>query len=178
MMILAKQVEEWTDQSDALSENVLGSTNPSSRFSGARVSSVHTRGDQLTGVGAFLSKTRNPNGQDTQTTTFRGSRERAQIIPSKVSKNRKTPYRRLSEEEKSESKAKGLCFRCNERYHGGYQCRMKELQVIVVKQDGNEYKLEDVEEGGGEIAELAELSLNSMVGISSPRTLKLLGSVQ
>lgn len=83
-----------------------------------------------------------------------------------------------------EKKAKGLCFKCDGRYHAGHQCRYRELQVLVVGEDGVEYDAGEEEEEGEEtqagelMAEVAELSMNSVVGITSPKTIKLKGTVR
>lgn len=75
-------------------------------------------------------------------------------------------------------KAKGLCFKCDGRYHPGHQCLYKEFHVLIVKVDGsdNEYEEEDEsdrKENSPDVSELGELSLNSAVWLSSPKTMKL-----
>lgn len=72
-------------------------------------------------------------------------------------------------------KAEGLCFKCDEKYSGQHECPRKELTVLVVLENGEEeeYTKEPVEIREEETMEIAELSMNSVVGMSSPRTLKL-----
>lgn len=85
----------------------------------------------------------------------------------------------MSHEEKIERQEKGLCFKCNSRNIPNHQCQLQALQVYVVQEDGSEVRVEDKEEET-KIEELQEgpvfeLFLNSGVGISSPRTMKILG---
>lgn len=73
---------------------------------------------------------------------------------------------------------KGLCFRCEERYTVGDQCKNRELRVLLV-QGGEEVEAtyESIEEEPPlEVGEKVELSLNSMVGLTTPETMKLKGT--
>ncbi|XP_010523379.1 PREDICTED: uncharacterized protein LOC104801738 isoform X2 [Tarenaya hassleriana] len=78
---------------------------------------------------------------------------------------KKSTFKRMSDAEFEEKRKKGLCFRCDEKFFVGHRCKQKELQVILA---------EEVMETG---EEFAELSLNSVVGLTSPKTLKIRGSV-
>lgn len=93
--------------------------------------------------------------------------------------------RRLSEKELQEKRAKGLCFRCDEKWNIGHRCKRRELSVLLID-DGEE----DYSEGTGsepppspteeltnEVTIHPEVSLNSVVGLSNPRTMKLRGKV-
>ncbi|XP_056699529.1 uncharacterized protein [Spinacia oleracea] len=93
--------------------------------------------------------------------------------------------RRLSERELQEKKAKGLCFRCDERWGVGHQCKKKEMSVLLVDEEDGGEELAG-EELGGEFYSLEEqmeaevpttLSINSIVGITNPKTLKLVGYI-
>lgn len=64
---------------------------------------------------------------------------------------------------------KGLCYKCDEKFQPGNKCRLKELQVLVVQEE------EGVVEN--EVQEVVELSLNSVVGLTTPRTMKVTGSL-
>lgn len=75
---------------------------------------------------------------------------------------------------------KGLCFQCDEEYTYGHQCKNRELRILLVQQE---------EEGDGKgeeplakeqleiVAKKVELSLNSMVGLATPRIINLKGGV-
>lgn len=84
--------------------------------------------------------------------------------------------KRLTEKELQEKKAKGLCFRCDDKWSIGHHCRKKELSVLLMGD-------EEEEETEGSNSELLakeitpELSLNSVIGLSNPKTMKLLGLV-
>ena len=52
-------------------------------------------------------------------------------------------FKRLTEAEYTEKRAKGLCFKCDQKFGPGHRCPNKNLQVLIV----NEESEEDV--GGG-----------------------------
>lgn len=101
------------------------------------------------------------------------------------------PTRRLSDAEFQSRREKGLCFLCNEKYSHDHKCKAKEqreLRMIMVTKEGEEFNIE--EGGGNEQSELntievveeshavVELSINSVVGLSNPRTMKVNGWLQ
>ncbi|KAA0039020.1 ty3-gypsy retrotransposon protein [Cucumis melo var. makuwa] len=84
-------------------------------------------------------------------------------------------------------KEKGLCFRCNEKYSADHKSKMKEqreLQMFVVVNETEKYEIiEENETEGKEINRLevkgdntsyVELSINSVVGLNDPGTMKKL----
>ncbi|KFK22699.1 hypothetical protein AALP_AAs67984U000100 [Arabis alpina] len=81
----------------------------------------------------------------------------------------------------AQRKVEGLCFRCDEKWHIRHQCPKKEVDVLLVQENGPNFLWEaddDFTDATDQaITELAELSLNSMVGISSPSTMKLMGTI-
>ncbi|KAL0560774.1 hypothetical protein IC582_001187 [Cucumis melo] len=99
--------------------------------------------------------------------------------------------KRLPDAEFQLRREKGLCFKCNEKYSADHKCKMREqreLRMFVVK-DNNE-ELEIVEETETDTAELrtvevrpqatacVELSINSVVGLNDPGTMKVRGTLQ
>ncbi|KAI0519064.1 hypothetical protein KFK09_006504 [Dendrobium nobile] len=75
-----------------------------------------------------------------------------------------------------EKRTKGLCFRCDEKYMPGHKCKDRTLQVLLVCEDKED------EEGGGNDSEMeeekmhldvAEVSLNSVVGFTPSHTMKV-----
>ncbi|TYJ96445.1 Ty3/gypsy retrotransposon protein [Cucumis melo var. makuwa] len=93
--------------------------------------------------------------------------------------------KRLPDAEFQLRREKGLCFKCNEKYSADHNCKMKEqreLRMFVV--NNNNEELEIVEEVESEAAELrtakvqphttacVELSINSVVGLNDPGTMK------
>ncbi|XP_074349249.1 uncharacterized protein LOC141688990 [Apium graveolens] len=95
--------------------------------------------------------------------------------------------KRLSEKELQSKREKGECFRCDEKWSAGHRCKKKELSVILMQGDdgGEEYEQADkveetLEETGGLDLNMdfkPEISLNSVVGITSPKTMKLMGEI-
>lgn len=88
-------------------------------------------------------------------------------------------FRRLTDKELQEKRSKGICFRFDDKRNIGHRCIKKELSVILI--DENEEG--DTDEGSTEppmspTKELTtEVSLNSVVGLSNPRTMKLRGKI-
>lgn len=179
MINAAKMVEDWAEQGDSSPTKFSGGGERIHRYSGERGG---TRGYGVSQVGANLSKHK-PNSFGTNTSSFTELGNKSLNQQNKVNTHRGSSYQKLSEAEIRERKAKGLCFKCDGRFHAGHQCRYKELHVLIVKEDGMEYEYEEdyeseKEEDSPEFSELAELSLNSVVGLSSPRTMKLRGSIR
>lgn len=80
--------------------------------------------------------------------------------------------------------AEGLCFKCDEKFHRNHLCAKPELTVLVTNANGTETELtEEPRELVEEVVEdeveavVAEVSINSVVGLTSPRTMKLRGSI-
>ncbi|XP_038687486.1 uncharacterized protein LOC119986865 [Tripterygium wilfordii] len=81
--------------------------------------------------------------------------------------------------EKQERMAKGLCFRCNEKFAPGHRCKPKSFSLmeltdseLPVEED------ENVVHDDPSMADLAEISFHAILGKSSGTTMKLLGTVQ
>ncbi|XP_048627782.1 uncharacterized protein LOC125596770 [Brassica napus] len=90
--------------------------------------------------------------------------------------------KRLTPAEVAEKRRLGLCYKCDMKWSKTHECHMLELQVLTVL-DGceveivNDLFLDTFEDNNGNVTELMELSLNSFLGLSSPTTMKLWGSI-
>ena len=78
---------------------------------------------------------------------------------------------------------KGLYYRCDEKYSIGHRCELQELQVVVCREEEREPGInaeEEVRSEGYEEGDRAvvELSVNFVVGLSSPKTMKLQGEIK
>lgn len=81
-------------------------------------------------------------------------------------------------------RAKGLCYRCDDRWSIGHKCKRKELSVLLACEGEEDEPLtsppsplsEDLTEVGT-VSPLPEISLNSVMGLTSPRTMKLMGKI-
>ncbi|KAL1225384.1 hypothetical protein V5N11_009039 [Cardamine amara subsp. amara] len=91
--------------------------------------------------------------------------------------------KKLSDVEFDDKRRKGLCFRCDERYFVGHECKNKGLQVLTVL---NGREMEIIEEDNVAITEAGEivmgeymaLSMYSYLGLKAPHTTtKLRGAV-
>ena len=85
----------------------------------------------------------------------------------------KNEIQRLTDVELQQHREKGLCYRCDEKFYPGHRCKRKELSVMVVQ----EAEIED-EVTLFEAIPLAEISLNSVVGLTNPKTLRARGCVE
>ncbi|KAA0056171.1 ty3-gypsy retrotransposon protein [Cucumis melo var. makuwa] len=104
--------------------------------------------------------------------------------------HRETNTRRLPNADFQPRREKELCFRCNEKYSADHKCKMKELhelRMFVVVNENEEYEI--IEEKEGEEKELAmmvvkennkgyaKLSINSVIGLDDPGTMKVRGKL-
>lgn len=89
--------------------------------------------------------------------------------------------RRLTEKELQDKRARGLCYRCDEKWHAGHRCRRRELRFLLIDDgeeavsDGNFYFSEPPPSPTEETP--PEVSLNSVIGLTNPKTMKLLGRI-
>ncbi|KAA0066460.1 uncharacterized protein E6C27_scaffold21G005610 [Cucumis melo var. makuwa] len=103
---------------------------------------------------------------------------------------KETNFRRLPDAEFQARKEKGLCFRCNEKYSADHKCKMKELRelrMFVVTGENEEYEIIVEKETAekrlatleviNENRNFAELSINSVVGLNDPVTMKVRGKL-
>ncbi|CAA0808369.1 Unknown protein, partial [Striga hermonthica] len=83
--------------------------------------------------------------------------------------------RRLSPEEVKRRREKGLCFKCEEKFTPGHQCKQAfVIEVANPDEEGSEDEEEphrDIEVEGPD--EEAEISMHAMAGIRGPRTMRL-----
>ena len=87
--------------------------------------------------------------------------------------------RRLSDKEFQDRKKRGLCFRCDEKWRIGHICKNKGLSVLIVN-DEDTLELSSNDETANEEVTVdtpMAISLNSVVGIDNPKTMKLRGSI-
>ncbi|KAA0066146.1 ty3-gypsy retrotransposon protein [Cucumis melo var. makuwa] len=95
------------------------------------------------------------------------------------------PSKILSDIEFQSKREKGLCFKCDNKYHSGHKCKereQRELRMFVVRpenteeeiieEDGYEQELNSIELRE-EVEAVVELSINSLVGLSNLSTLKV-----
>ncbi|GKB34928.1 putative mitochondrial protein [Tanacetum coccineum] len=85
-------------------------------------------------------------------------------------------FKRLTEAEFSEKRSKGLCFKCDEKYVHGHRCPSKSLQVLLVGDDEGDIQ-EDEHDASHVHLDTVEVSLNLVIGFTSPRTMKIRGSI-
>ncbi|KAL4591834.1 hypothetical protein LXL04_004807 [Taraxacum kok-saghyz] len=82
--------------------------------------------------------------------------------------------RRLTEKELQDKKDRGLCFRCDEKWQIGHQCKRKELSIMLNLDEEDE---QEIPEEKLEPDPETEVCLNSVLGITKPKTMKLAGKL-
>lgn len=76
--------------------------------------------------------------------------------------------------------AKGLCFRCNEKFQPGHKCKLSSLSLLKITEDESP-EHEDAEgnlDNDAADAELAEISFHAILGNSVGATLNLQGEIK
>lgn len=81
-------------------------------------------------------------------------------------------FKRLTEAEFLDKRAKGLCFKCDGKFGPGHRCPNKSLQVMMVHEEGDDVEPEDEEEEHAHFDSL-EVSLKSVSGLTPPHTMKI-----
>ncbi|CAA0825023.1 Unknown protein, partial [Striga hermonthica] len=83
--------------------------------------------------------------------------------------------RRLSPEEVKRRREKGLCFKCEEKFTPGHQCKQA-FVIEVANPDDEEVEVEEESHQEDEIetfSEEPEISMHAMMGIRGPKTMRL-----
>ncbi|KAI0511412.1 hypothetical protein KFK09_012046 [Dendrobium nobile] len=90
-------------------------------------------------------------------------------------------FKQLIDMELQYKRAKGLCFRCDEKFAPDHRCKNRTLQVCFIcdkeKIDEVEVEGEVVEEEEPLYLEVAEVLLNFVVGFISNHTMKMRGQI-
>ncbi|XP_063944151.1 uncharacterized protein LOC135150826 isoform X1 [Daucus carota subsp. sativus] len=95
-----------------------------------------------------------------------------------LSTKRSGDVRRLTDKELQEKRAKGLCYRCDDKWVMGHKCKRKELSVLLIEDETEEGLSDEGDPVPSPTAEIVpEVSLNSVVGFSAPKTMKLRGLI-
>ncbi|GKC21642.1 ankyrin repeat-containing protein [Tanacetum coccineum] len=96
------------------------------------------------------------------------------------STGRVSQFKRLTEAELADKRSKGLCFKCDQKFGPGHICASRSLQVLLVDEE-EEYEEEDGEElkmaTDHVHLDMVEVSLNSVMGFTPNRTMKLRGKI-
>ncbi|KAJ0014031.1 hypothetical protein Pint_20314 [Pistacia integerrima] len=82
--------------------------------------------------------------------------------------------KKMTTDELSERRKKGLCFHCNERYAPGHNC--KKLFMIEASWEDKDGDVE-MEIEGKDVEQSPEISLHAMAGNESPKTMRIWGKL-
>ncbi|GJR89881.1 putative CCCH-type zinc finger family protein [Tanacetum coccineum] len=90
----------------------------------------------------------------------------------------RTLFKRMTESEMADKKAKGLCFRCDGKFGPGHRCPEKSLHVLLLHEDDDK-EADDYHEDEEHVhLDAVEVSVHSVVGITTPHTMKLRGTIK
>ncbi|KAF7810714.1 putative mitochondrial protein [Senna tora] len=119
----------------------------------------------------------------TKASEVKESTEKKSSVPS--ASTSKKNYRRLTDEEVKRKRELGECWTCDGKWHPGHKCKNMKLNIIILSELGDDeeaeeevsFETEEVKEDktGGT---LMSLSINSVVGITGGRTMKLKGKIR
>ncbi|KAF7828587.1 Retrotransposable element Tf2 [Senna tora] len=125
----------------------------------------------------------NASGLVSRNSETRGG-EKSRTVSSTASTG-KNKYKRLTDEEMARKRANGECFTCDEKYSLAHKCKNKHLHVLILSNPIEEREEEEmIEECNAEgllgepTGNLMELSMNSIVGITGGRTMKIVRKVR
>ncbi|KAD3639993.1 hypothetical protein E3N88_29216 [Mikania micrantha] len=122
-----------------------------------------------------MVNTRNSDGHNTSTS---GDPVATQLeaIAAKLDameRNHPKPPLRISDAEKQNRYLKGECFRCGVKYGPGHRCKTGTLKLYEIEEE-QEVPLEEETWGDtDDKPEVAEISLNAILGNSQPTTMKV-----
>ncbi|KAL5552261.1 hypothetical protein UlMin_002437 [Ulmus minor] len=71
--------------------------------------------------------------------------------------------------------AKGLCYRCDEKFSPGHKCKNRQLQILLVLEDDPKEEEKPPTDELSTSPSSTDLSFNSLMGFTSAQTLKLQG---
>ncbi|KAF7817723.1 putative mitochondrial protein [Senna tora] len=102
-----------------------------------------------------------------------------------TSRTGRSKYQGLTDEEIARKRALGECFTSDEKYSPTHKCKNKHLHVLILSgplEEGEEDELiedDEIQKEGEELTgSLMSLSMNSIVGITGGRTMKLVGKIK
>nr|KAJ0215263.1 hypothetical protein LSAT_V11C300156310 [Lactuca sativa] len=89
--------------------------------------------------------------------------------------------RRLTDKKLQHKKEKGLCYRCDDKWNPGHKCKKKELSVLLMQEEEEEEEeepqTEELVTPDQATTILSGICLNSVLGMTNPKTLKLRGTL-
>ncbi|KAL4568842.1 hypothetical protein LXL04_024459 [Taraxacum kok-saghyz] len=106
------------------------------------------------------------------------------IAPGNTYRRGQGTDRPLTEAQIQDKRARGLCYKCDEKWQRNHRCK-SQINVILVEEVAEDEEGEEIPPGdepdatleAAEMDEQVEISLNSVAGLTSPKTMKLRGRV-
>nr|GEV43713.1 reverse transcriptase domain-containing protein [Tanacetum cinerariifolium] len=99
-------------------------------------------------------------------------------IKEKQSGAGRTLFKWMTESEMADKKSKGLCFWCDGKFGLGHRCPKKSLHILLLHEDDEEEADDYHEDKEHVYLDAMEVSMHSVVGITTPHTMKLQGIIK
>ncbi|KAG2303095.1 hypothetical protein Bca52824_031746 [Brassica carinata] len=143
-MSVVNLVEDWSDTDEEPPKETVTGGSRVGRNSQGRHQSNNIKPNYQQGNGPGNNNSKEKPNNAPNSTGGRNSEGHNRLKP---------PFRRLTKAEVAERKAKGLCYRCDEKYHRNHRCPFPELMVLMIQEDGTEV---DISERVDEVEESEE----------------------
>ncbi|KAL5575524.1 hypothetical protein UlMin_017223 [Ulmus minor] len=179
-MTLAQEIEERNELVKKQGKNKMGRT--------WRSKNMGPIGKPKSGPSSMGELTSSPNFQQSRKLSFNPrssiwqgatSTGTASQVVTHGDGRRDQFFRRLSESEYQQKRAKGLCFRCDEKFSPGHRGKNRQLQVLILSEDDSAQDVKPEEEDqpspNSSQDSALDLSLNSLMGFTSSHTMKVWG---
>jgi len=86
-------------------------------------------------------------------------------------------FKKLADVELQDKFAKGLCYGCDAKFSPGHRCANKQLHVLILEGDEDEADTADQKVESESAINSLQLSMFSMFGLTSKKTIKLWGDL-
>ena len=90
----------------------------------------------------------------------------------------------MTDSEYQRKRERGICYRCDDKWSPGHRCKRKELNVLltcdeegITEEEPEPEITPDPELEVAELNQVIEVSLNSVVGLTNPKTMKVRGMI-
>ena len=90
----------------------------------------------------------------------------------------------MTDSELQQKRERGICYQCDNKWSPGHRCRKKELNELVTCDEADEPEANsdpevkpDPELDVAKLNQVIEVSLNSVVGLTNPKTMKIRGTI-
>ncbi|KAF7810715.1 Retrovirus-related Pol polyprotein from transposon 17.6 [Senna tora] len=185
VMDMAHKIEDRNKVLEKLKEDQEQNNRASKAFTGPKWNPIKPNFSKPFNIASELTKTAASNTASSSNSRKTESKDGDARPANSTASTNKSKYRRLTDEEIARKRRLGECFTCDEKWGPTHKCKNKQLHLLILsgsleEEDADEMGIEDeiLREEGEHSGTLMSLSLNSIVGITGGRTMKLLGTIK